>query len=386
MFLKNQLIGAIVAAALVASPAYAVEGSDGMHYTSASEGFYASIRLRFNSTGGTKNSTAVIEHSSSRLGVQGTSEMSHGLEGFYRYESAFSTDNGGGGFNTRLAYVGLRGGFGSFRVGSDWADTYNWVTGATDIANTGGGNFTYGNDFVGRADRSIHYQSPDFNGLQVAARFEFDGGADSESKCRGVAPSGTPVAGMTVTYNPDDGACNSDHDSNPLTGGLLNPEKFSEKTNDSELDSWALAAKYSFAGFRVSGMYQNRPDFDTVENSMGQTTGVEDLTSWAVGASYGQDNWSMATWYGENNASDFGEKQDESIFSVAGNVTIGKSGVYVIHENKEDSVGDDDSYTVFGVEYRFNSKAKTWIEYNNASLDSSTDEDDRISIGLRHDF
>ena len=117
MNLKNKTLALVVASALVMPSALAVEGSDGMHYTSAGEGFYASIRLRFNS-GGSDGDNASIGDQSSRLGVQGTSEMSHGLEGFYRYETAFDVNNGSQGFgNTRLAYVGLRGGFGSVRVG-----------------------------------------------------------------------------------------------------------------------------------------------------------------------------------------------------------------------------------------------------------------------------
>ena len=124
-------------------------------------------------------------------------------------------------------------------------------------------------------------------------------------------------------------------------------------------------------------------------------------TAWALRGSYNQDNWSVSTWYGENNTSDFGyhvenpgaatpdkdfQKQDETGFSIAGNVNIGPTGVYVVHETKENLRGLDDALTSFGVEYKFNSKAKTWIEY--AAQDFETDEsaEDYVTIGLRHDF
>ena len=385
MSLKNKIIGAIVASALAASPAFAVEGSDGMHYTSASEGFYASIRLRFNS-GTTDAANAVIENSSSRLGVQGTGEMSHGLEGFYRYETAFDTVDGSQGFgDTRLAHVGIRGGFGSFRVGSDWSDSYNWVTGSTDIANVNSGNFNYNDDYAGRSSNAIHYRSPDFNGLQVAARFEFDGGNESETKCRGDDPLN---AGMTVTYAPNsDGDC-EDHDDNFATAEIANTEKFQQDTNDSELDGWALSAKYAFSGFTVAGTFLNRPDYGMATDAMGMAAGLEDKTAWAVGASYGQDNWGVSTWYGENNASDFAaDADDETVFSIAGNVSVGKSGVYVVHETKDGAgENDDDTSTAFGVEYRLNSKSKTWIEYAARDYDSAPANDDFVTIGLRHDF
>ena len=111
MNLKNKTLALVVASALVMPSALAVEGSDGMHYTSASEGFYTSIRVRF-SSGTTDGDNAQIQNSSSRLGVRGSSEMSHGLEGFYNYEVGFEPENGSG-LSTRMAHVGLRGGFGS---------------------------------------------------------------------------------------------------------------------------------------------------------------------------------------------------------------------------------------------------------------------------------
>ena len=46
----------------------------------------------------------------------------------------------------------------------------------------------------------------------------------------------------------------------------------------------------------------------------------------------------------------------------------------------------DDAYTIFGVEYKFNSKAKTWIEYVGQDAESNPDAEDFVSIGLRHDF
>ena len=241
MNLKNKTLALVVASALVMPSALAVEGSDGMHYTSAGEGFYASIRVRFNS-GNSDGNNAGLENSTSRLGVQGTSEMSHGLEGFYRYETKFDLNDGEQGFTgTRLAYVGLRGGFGSIRVGSDWADEYNFVVGSTDIANVGSGWFAYNDDYAGRAKQSIHYLSPDFNGLQVATRLELDGGND----------------------NTADGV---------------------QGAEDSELDAWALSAKYAFSGFTVAGTYLTRPDYiNAYTDAAGSMQNMEDKT--AVGAS-----------------------------------------------------------------------------------------------------
>ena len=399
MNLKNKTLALVVASALVMPSALAVEGSDGMHYTSASEGFYASIRVRFNS-GNTDGANVALEDSSSRLGVQGTSEMSHGLEGFYRYETAFGVNNGEQGFgNTRLAYVGMRGGFGSLRIGSDWADEYNFVYGNTDIANLSG-NFAYNDDYAGRSSRSIFYKSPDFNGLQVAARFELDGGNDKQER---VIVEGTPTVG---------GNCPSVSDLSDVTSinvigvtedmkgvaGIALPAGCNYATesvdsNDADLDAWALSAKYAFSGFTVAGTYLNRPDYEKAVLGLGD---LKDKTAWALGATYGQDNWNVATWYGENNKSDLSgtvtdgnttvtaEYDDQTVFSMAGKVNVGPTGVYVVHETRD--VGVDDAYTILGVEYHFNSKAKTWIEYVGQDLDTNDAAEDYVAIGLRHDF
>ena len=415
MTLKSKIIGAVVASALACPPAFAVEGSDGMHYTSASEGFYASIRVRFNS-GGSDGANSVIQNSSSRLGLQGTGEMSHGLEGFYRYETAFDVNNGAQGFgNTRLAYVGLRGGFGSFRVGSDWADEYNWVYGSTDIANVNSGNFAYNDDFAGRSSRSLFYKTPNFNGLEVAARFEMDGGSnkqdapgdwrcDGDENMAGIQPPTltVPVVVGTVTTpvnfpSPTVPGRDSDGDYACAAGTLVNlNEGMQVDSNDGDLDAWVLSGKYEFSGFTLAGSYLSRPDY-----GVGDDGGREDKTAWALGGNYGQDNWKVALWYGENNQSEFDSGvmdvslKDETTFSIAANVGIGKTGVYIVHENKELNMRDggaytgmtgDDAFTTFGVEYNLNSKAKTWVEFASQDLDSSANAKDYVTIGLRHDF
>ena len=374
MNLKNKTLALVVASALVMPSALAVEGSDGMHYTSAGEGFYASIRLRF-SSGTADGENASVANQGSRLGVQGTSEMSHGLEGFYRYETAFDVDNGESGFgDTRIGLVGLRGGFGSIRFGSDWADEYNFVYGATDIANVHSGYFPV----VGRSSRSIYYKSPDFNGLQVAARFEVDGDTDSTKTPASVAMELNDIiaeaAAMTLT---------ADQVAEKATSAILGA--------DSELDAWALSAKYDFSGFTVGGTYVLKPDYAHSVNLTDATNGTvgtaEDLASWALRGSYGQDNWGVSTWYGETNWSKFSNLlDDETVFSIAGNVAVGPSGVYVVHDAKETAGGFDDARTTFGVEYNFNSKAKTWIEYAAQDLETDESAEDYVTIGLRHDF
>ena len=360
MKLQKRILALAVASALVAPNALAVQGSDGMHYTSASEGLYASIRAQFVSGDGVVDTNAKIQNSGSRFGIQGTGEMAHGLEASYRYEAGVGIDNGSG-LSTRMGQVGLRGNFGSMLVGTVWDDTYNWVTSATDLPNSGGGNFAP----VFRKSNSLIYNSPDFNGLQVSGRFTLDGGSSK-------APS-----------------------------------------TDNDLDEWALSGKYAFQGFTVGATYMNTPDADTVGTLANDGTiggeSTEDATFWALRAGYSQDNWSVNAWYGANNQSDFGigdsnadgdkdalaaadrkKQEDETTFSIAASVDIGQTTVVVLHETKETAFGGDDTATVFDIQYKLNSKAKVWAGYVSKDFDSATvaadEKDDFFNLGLRHDF
>ena len=385
MSLKNKIIGAVLASALVAPPAFAVEGSDGMHYTSASEGFYASIRAQFHS-GGTEGDNSKVQNSGSRFGIQGTGEMSHGLEGFYRYEAAIGIDDGSG-ISTRMGHVGVRGGFGSLTAGTMWDHGYNWVYGATDLPNAGGGNFVY----TARTSNSLLYTSPNFNGLQVAARFEMDGGndkvhdswvCDTDTTMPGVQ-GGTPATEFTPATG-EVGLPDGTTETLGATHQCGADEGLVSQTvagDDADLDVWSLTGKYEFNGFTLAGTYLNE-----VDAGLNEDDALEDKTSWAIRGGYGQDNWALNAWYGETNDSDFanGEK-DSEVFSVSGSVTVGKTGVVVLHESMNGDAGDN-TVTVLDIEYRLNSKAKTWVGYVARDNDANSAEDDYFNIGLRHDF
>ena len=156
--------------------AFAARDGEGMQYTSASEGFYGSIRTVYRSQktdgdGNNAESGPSIGADLSRLGVRGSLDLGGGLTGVYRYEWQINGDNGDAVGNTRLSFVGLRGEWGSFVAGSHWAQDYNWVSAATDIASTGSGNFAP----TFRVKNSFEYTTPDVGGLQGAFRFRMDG-------------------------------------------------------------------------------------------------------------------------------------------------------------------------------------------------------------------
>ena len=354
--MKKQALAIAIASALAAPSAYAAQDTAGMHYTSAAEGFYASIRARLD-TSGDDISGSHIGNSSSRIGIRGTNDLGGGLEGFYTYEIGVDIDNGSD-LSTRMGHVGLRGPFGSFWVGTNWSADYNWTHGSTDVANVASGNLDYTANRPGRTSNAIEYTTPDLNGFQGAFRVNVsNSGADSS---------------LTVAPGDADGE-------NATTVGN------DEVTDDNDIDSWNLAANYGVQGFTVAGAYNVRPDgYTDVDGVMGAT---EDANAWTFKLGYTQDNWYVNGWYGEDNTSDSGMMlEDTTLFSLAGGVSVDKVNLYALYDQRENATKQEDSWGTLGAQYNLGSRSRVWIEYVSRDLDTDTNADDYVNIGMRHDF
>ncbi len=206
--MKKQVLAVAIASALAAPSALAAQDTSGMQYTSAAEGFYASIRgqLDFTTDGG----DAEVNGGTSRVGIRGTNDLGGGLEGFYQWEVEVGINDGDPNtgndneIHTRLGHAGLRGNFGELVVGSFWTSHYAFTHGSTDVANVYSGYLNYSERREGRSERSIQYTTPDLNGFQGAI-------------LAGIGSTGT-----------DDG---------------------------NDLDLWNLSAQYAIQGFTVGGAY-----------------------------------------------------------------------------------------------------------------------------------
>lgn len=388
--MKKQILALAIAGALACPQvAFAARDGDGMEYVSASEGFYGSIRTMFTTRpDGDAANGSKITGDTSRLGVRGTLDVGHGLTGVYRYEWFINPDNGQ--MNTsRLHYVGLKGAFGEVQAGALWGNGYNWVTSSTDAATSGSGNFAPRS----RSNNSIQYTSPDLNGFQGSFRVAMNGGAEDRN------------LGILDTNSTMDG-----NQSGTETG--------------ENIDEWALHAKYGVRGFTVAGMYETHPGAANKKPALGNAgagnvsevlnagttlAATEDVTFWALRGGYSQDNWAVNAWYGVRNDSDWTNGEDQTTFSVSGNIDVGKVGLVVIHENQERNKAGtgnadgsnppadnvritqvDDSATIFNVNYHFTKKSRVYLAYIARDYDGAVkgddNSDDEVRIGLRMDF
>ena len=456
--MKKKLLTTLLAAVLCTPQvAFAARDGEGMQYTSASEGFYGSIRTQFRSKGGANtNNGASIEADGSRLGVRGSLDLGHGLTGLYRYEWEVFGDNGANPQGkTRLSYVGLRGSFGEIQAGSLWANDYNWVTAGSDIATTGSGNFAP----VFRAKNNFQYTSPDINGFQGAIRFGLNGGSKTDNGTSNIETlSNLMGAGTTITASaanagisrtiviPDTLREQLDSFGNAMQVSALLANNVvvsiqGQKTGSESIDEWAIAAKYATHGFTFGASYQAQPDkrgyapINQIEiasinpalavvNNVTATVGLtavvnptpvdENATFWALRLGYGQDNWGVNAWYGEHNTSERGapanvltkgddgqaafvarrdaaiakvfNPQDTEVFSIAGNIDLGKIALVAIYEQRENEWALDDNVFLLNADYKFTSRSKAYIAYIANDFDSDPDKDDEVRIGLRMDF
>ncbi|HEX6137358.1 MAG TPA: porin [Casimicrobiaceae bacterium] len=135
---------------------------------------------------GSNPNVSRLSSNSSRLGVRGSESLGGGLSAIFQIESSISGDGSGGTLAGRETFVGFQGSWGKFTIGrfllplDDMHPIFgNVPTYTTSILSTAAvwaNGFAAKQDggFDDRANNSVRYDSPSFNGLtfsgQVAMR------------------------------------------------------------------------------------------------------------------------------------------------------------------------------------------------------------------------
>ncbi len=184
--------------------------------------------------------------STSRWGLRGSEDLGGGLKANFNLEASLAADTGvvGGnnGFFDRQSWVGLSGGFGSFKAGrSDTAfddirdlavvhDLWDSEFSPPKIAYTAGVG-----DYSSRASNMLRYDTPSLGGLSAGVSYGLD---EDEALSRNVT------------------AWNLRYRSGPLDVGLASQKQKHEATPASARDYLALSASYKFDALRLSGGWQ----------------------------------------------------------------------------------------------------------------------------------
>ena len=207
--MNKKLIAAAVSAAVMAPVAAHAESS-----------FYARVNNAIDINDLSGDGTTDVSGISSRFGFKGNADIGNGLTAHGRYEFSTTTDKEGGGVeDTRLASVGLSGGFGRVDVGNQWSayyDTFGTLVSPTYslgyylYSSVGGGPF--------RTSNTIKY-SNSFGSLYAELDIRLDDGGSEHDDAEkihgdgiglGLSFSVTDNLTIAVAFDSEDGTAGSD--------------------------------------------------------------------------------------------------------------------------------------------------------------------------------
>jgi len=235
-------------------------------------------------TGGDDSWRTRVSSNSSRFGLRGTEELGGGLSAVFQIESSVSADAGGGAIAGRDTWLGLRGEWGTVRMGymKTPYDAVNGVFGNTptftsSILDTesvwGNGSSLSGGGFPYRAANTIRYDFPGryIQGLNWGVQYSL---AERDSS------SGTFSFGGTWTSGPWQ------------LGGVY---QYNNEARAADLDDWgySLAGAYKFGVFRVAGVWEQLR-YDT-------PTGSLKRDFWGVSGTVDVGPGQIYAWYGRAN-------------------------------------------------------------------------------------
>lgn len=139
-------------------------------------------------TGLNHESRNSVDASNSRLGFRGTENLGGGLSALWQIETAIAIDQGTGTLASRDSFVGLKGGFGTVKLGN-METVYKSLGDPLGILGISSGNFVslsnvissrtaFGTSSAGsfhlRQKNSVNYQSPSFGGFTLHAAYSPD--------------------------------------------------------------------------------------------------------------------------------------------------------------------------------------------------------------------
>ncbi|WBY03696.1 porin [Ramlibacter tataouinensis] len=184
--------------------------------------------------------------STSRIGLRGAEDLGGGLKANFNLEGTLAADTGvvggGNGFFDRQSWVGLSGGFGSFKAGrSDTAfddirdlavvnNLWDSEFSPTKIAYTAGVG-----DYSSRASNMLRYDTPSLGGFSAGVSYALD---ENDAQKRDVT------------------AYNLRYRAGALDLGLGFQQQKHEATPASDREYTALSASYKFDALRLSGGWQ----------------------------------------------------------------------------------------------------------------------------------
>lgn len=369
--MQKKIIALAVAAAL--APAAAM----------ADTTVYGRIHVSYDGVGNSGTS-AQVNSNSSRFGVKGSEDLGNGLKAVYQLESGINAINnnpaggtGGAGDGNpgggapgnslftgmRTSYLGLAGDFGTFLVGRLPAgEQYVYdsnlfadqIGDAANILANGGVGANSGIGYLGnRANNTLHYITPNFNGFDAALTYLPPSSVDATAGLSGIGSA-----------------------------------------------SWGVKANYAAMGAAVHVTY-----FD-VQAELGAAN--IDITPLSIAGSYDFGSGMVTAQYVRNRSKVSGVSTlKQNMYNVGGTFKVMPNGTVKAQYSKAaDTTGLNDgaSQIAVGFDYDLSKRTGAYIAYSSTSNNAGAafvtnnyghggnaavalgQDPDAISIGLTHNF
>ena len=330
-----------------------------------------------NATPSSSGNGTNIADVASRLGVRGVEDLGNGLSGIFAYEFGVDTDSvntGATNMSTRHAYLGLKGSFGTFVIGSQdggndsQAPLYNQASNYALNVNNNGGQLTVvngGDAVIARQQRvgNAFGYATTLGGVKVSARHALTG-TD--------ATSGT-------------------------TASAENKQRES-----------SIAADYTIGALTFGGGIERRSGdnaFESAQNASGAAGAVK--TQLQFGAKYQFTGFTIAGLIGQQKY--FGRRDSDTQYSISGLVPLAANyGLQAFYANSENGVQSSAGQVVNGTAlsretdnkqvqvsayYDFSKRTRSYVGFNRTTRETVNTtgglvetDDDSIVLGLRHNF
>lgn len=310
----------------------------------------------------------VVEDASSRFGIKGQEDLGGGLSAIFAYEFGVNTDEvSAAPLSTRHAYLGLKGSYGLFVIGSQdggndsQAPLYNQASLIGSVSNNGGPLTTVGSTTAGTA-QAITREQRVGNSFGYAATF-----AGVQVNARHALGNGTNDAANNV------GAANKENDTR----------------------STEFAATYKVGALTVGGGLQSIDSQERTQNALNATTGIEQVIQGV--ATYNFGSFTLGGLVAQKNlysANPANGEDSNTEYAISATLPLsansGVFGMYADAERNDLAVAADITQTQVAYYYDFSKRTRTYVGYNRLSSEAQASgveaDQDNFTIGLRHNF
>lgn len=304
--MKKSLL-ALVVASCVAAPAIAVADATLYGHVMLSIDKVKNEKLHIGGEGG----------SGSRIGLRGTADTGiDNVKATYQYEFAVNKTNGADALRTRHANVGLTGGFGTVRAGTQSTPQDSWVNGTTDVMLSSIGDVVHSTGTApSRVSNSLAYISPSFNGLQFALATAANSDNDDKN---------LDLHHIAIKYN------------NAGFHGAIGYIDYNSKVGYSKKNEMAVALEYDFGMATIAGVYSH------VKNE-----NADDYKPWDIAATYKvAENTTLKAAYADfrEGAKGFGVEVQHDLSNMV--------NLFVGYADANKDLGDGDIFSA-GMRVRF---------------------------------